>query len=366
MMNSILLRLFTKPKQAIDLTNTEWTHVLTHGRNQNMLGRLYAKLKSAGLSEQLPQNVITHMTNCEKTEQRQRINIDRELKEISNALSEKHVSGVVLKGAAYSLLELRCADGRIFNDIDVLVAHSDLRKAEIGLMTKSWFHTKENDYDKRYFREWMHEIPPMVHKVRHTTIDLHHNILPLTNRQHFSSDLLKREKTQYDGLYVLTTVDRFIHSAVHLFTESEFPHAIRDLTDLILLFEDVEASLESTSTTAEQVILLRSDELNLNNYIQLAIYFVLFHKEKAKSSSIKALLCKSAVTRLLTLPSYQIVFDQDCAVPTKLSHKLALLWLMIRSHLIKMPLRILIPHLVRKFIFNTKKRFSDEEKQHLQ
>lgn len=365
-MNSLLLKLFNEPEQATTLSHREWTHVLTHGRNQNMLGRLLAKIELAGLFEQLPNKVKTHMTNCEKTEQRQRINIHRELEEISKALSEKQVDGIVLKGAAYALLDVSCADGRIFNDIDLLVPHSDLRQAEIGLMTKSWFHTKETDYDKRYFREWMHEIPPMVHKVRHTTIDLHHNILPLTNRQHFSADLLERQETQYERLFVLSPVDRFIHSAVHLFTESEFPHAIRDLTDLVLLYDDVETSCNDSQGSAEQVILQRSAVLQLDNYIQLALYFVLLQKNHSAISDIEGQLHQSLVTRLFTLPSFKIVFDQDCAVPSTTKHKLSVFWLFVRSHLIKMPLRILIPHLVRKFIFNTKQRFNDEEKQHLQ
>ncbi|UUZ51358.1 nucleotidyltransferase family protein [Massilia sp. B-10] len=35
-------------------------------------------------------------------------------------------------------------------------------------------------YDQRYYRVWMHEIPPMQHVQRGSVIDVHHAILPLT------------------------------------------------------------------------------------------------------------------------------------------------------------------------------------------
>ncbi len=363
-MASLLLQLFNKPELAQSFNSEQWTHIITHGRNQNMLGRLYSRFKARNLTSELPNKVRIHMENCEKTEQRQRINIHRELSDISNALSKKNVDSIVLKGAAYSILNLDCANGRIFNDIDVLVAKTDIRKAEIGFMTKSWFHTQETDYDKRYFREWMHEIPPMVHKIRHTTIDLHHNILPITNRQHFSSHLLEREPTQYKHIYVLTPVDRFIHSAVHLFTESDFPHAIRDLTDLVLLFNDLEASTGNDSYSVTKLIRDRASDLNLGRYINLGLYFVLLQKQQDELHELEKQLTRSLKDRL-TFSAYRKVFNQDCAVATSIRHKIALFWLFTRSHIVKMPLRILIPHLVRKLIFNTKKRFNNEEAKNL-
>ena len=37
-------------------------------------------------------------------------------------------------------------------------------------------------YDDAYYRDHMHELPPLIHKERDRMIDVHHTILPLTAR----------------------------------------------------------------------------------------------------------------------------------------------------------------------------------------
>ena len=49
-------------------------------------------------------------------------------------------------------------------------------------MAHGWLRMKIDPYDDRYYRVWMHEIPPLRHRERKTEIDLHHTILPRTSR----------------------------------------------------------------------------------------------------------------------------------------------------------------------------------------
>ena len=85
---------------------------------------------------------------------------------------------VLLKGAAYIALGLPLAEGRRIADIDILTEKQNLRAAERELIFYGWAKTKTDDYDQRYYREWMHEIPPLQHRQRGTVVDVHHNILP--------------------------------------------------------------------------------------------------------------------------------------------------------------------------------------------
>ena len=51
-----------------------------------------------------------------------------------------------------------------------------------ALLAAGWEWVKEDAYDDQYYRRWMHELPPLIHRERDRMIDVHHAILPLTAR----------------------------------------------------------------------------------------------------------------------------------------------------------------------------------------
>ena len=117
-------------------------------------------------------------------------------------------------------------------------------------------------YDQRYYRRWMHEIPPLQTCQRATVIDVHHAILPDTARYHPDSAKLRSRAVAVEGLpgvYVLASEDRILHSATHLFHDGELPHGLRDLTDLDLLLREAAASPASGHALSA-----RADELQLS------------------------------------------------------------------------------------------------------
>ena len=84
----------------------------------------------------------------------------------------------------------------------------------------------------------MHEIPPLQHVKRGTVLDVHHNILPMTNRNMPNVDAFKLEQINVEGIGTINTLcatDLCIHSSVHLFSESEFQNGLRDISDFDLL-----------------------------------------------------------------------------------------------------------------------------------
>jgi hypothetical protein len=64
----------------------------------------------------------------------------------------------------------------------VLVPHGGLPSVEAALMLRGWATGKTTAYDQRYYRRWMHELPPLRHIGRQTWLDVHHAILPITAR----------------------------------------------------------------------------------------------------------------------------------------------------------------------------------------
>jgi hypothetical protein len=130
---------------------------------------------------------------------------------------------------------LPAAAGRLFSDIDILVPKARLDEVESQLMAHGWVSTHHDAYDQRYYREWMHELPPMQHLRRATVIDVHHAILPQTAAVRPDPARLRagaRAIPGAPGLYVLAPCDMVLHSATHLFSEGEYDHGLRDLFDL--------------------------------------------------------------------------------------------------------------------------------------
>ena len=85
----------------------------------------------------------------------------------------------------------------------------------------------------------MHEIPPMCHVRRGTTIDVHHTILPETARIKVNTLALLEAVValpDYTNLFVLEPAEMLLHSATHLFHEGGLENGLRDLFDLDSMF----------------------------------------------------------------------------------------------------------------------------------
>jgi hypothetical protein len=115
------------------------------------------------------------------------------------------------------------------------VPKARLAEVEAALMMHGWITTHHDAYDQRYYRQWMHELPPMQHARRGNSIDVHHAILPETAPVRPDPDSLRacaRPIAAEPGLATLAPADMVLHSAVHLFFDGEFDKGLRDLVDL--------------------------------------------------------------------------------------------------------------------------------------
>jgi hypothetical protein len=156
-----------------------------------------------------------------------------EIERLQRAFTGSEIRWVVLKGGGYLAASLPPGQGRRVADLDILVAESDLEGAEHLLHERGWDFAKLDPYDERFYREWMHELPPLVHRERNSVIDLHHAILPRTSRLRPSTErLLQRSIEVPSGVRVLCPSHMVLHAAVHLFHDGEIAGAIRDLVDL--------------------------------------------------------------------------------------------------------------------------------------
>ena len=231
----VLLRVLRQPQQAAALPAAGWDLLLRQAETANLSATLHDWLEQHGaLAQALPQ-ASEQLSWSAVLARRHRQATYWEIRLIGKVLAELGLPLLLLKGAAYAAAGLPPAAGRLFSDIDILVPEDSLAQVEAALMRHGWAGHQHDAYDQRYYREWMHELPPMSHVLRQTTIDVHHTILPRTAAQRPDAQALRaaaRALAEPEGAATLAPLDMVLHSATHLFADGEFDKGLRDLWDL--------------------------------------------------------------------------------------------------------------------------------------
>lgn len=236
-------RTLADPRWLSGATAMDWSRLIAQARSAGVLGRIAYQLASQP-DIAVPPEAQVHLQSALRVSAAQRKEVEREVRHVTRALAVSDTAVVLLKGAAYAVADLPAADGRIFSDIDLLVPKRDLPAVEALLALAGWTTTHHDAYDQRYYREWMHELPPLEHSIRRTVLDVHHTILPETARLRPDAALLlsaAEPLPQQPRLRVLAPPDMVLHSMTHLFMNEEMSHALRDLADLDALVRHFEA-----------------------------------------------------------------------------------------------------------------------------
>ena len=231
----LLVRVLRSSQAVLELDPGQWDLLLRQAGNANLLVSLLYLLEDEGLLDAVPEAPRTHLEWARLAAASHARSVRHEVARIAAALRGLDVPLILLKGGGYAMAGLNAGCGRLFTDIDILVPKARLDEVEAALMLHGWASTHHDPYDQRYYREWMHEIPPMVHVRRGNAIDVHHAILPETAADRPDPDLLRAAAIPIAGepaLCMLAPHDMFLHSAVHLFSSGEFDHGLRDLFDL--------------------------------------------------------------------------------------------------------------------------------------
>jgi hypothetical protein len=231
----LLVRVLRAPGMMAQLPTDGWELLLRQAAAANLVASLYCLAEQERLMAQLPEAPRRHLEWAGVMATRHRQAVRFEVRQIHAALARAGVPLILLKGAAYVMAGLPAAAGRLFSDVDILVPKARLAEVESALMLHGWGSTHHDPYDQRYYRQWMHELPPMEHIRRRTVIDVHHAILPETAGARPDPDSLRAcavAAGDEPGLSVLAPADMVLHSAVHLFSDGEYHHGLRDLLDI--------------------------------------------------------------------------------------------------------------------------------------
>ncbi|MDR4516421.1 MAG: nucleotidyltransferase family protein [Nitrosomonas sp.] len=344
----ILLQALINPECLTNISNSEWELLIRLARRVKLLGRLALLLQNQGLWNAIPFRIANQLTSALVQARKFQQLAQWELNRIIWAMKEFDTSIIALKGIAYRLAELPYSEVRLSVDLDLLVPKEDLADIESLLMIKGWKHRPISAYDEHYYRVWSHEIPPLVHAERETEVDIHHTLIPLTSRLKIDTKLLFDSATtiQNTKVKLLCPADMVIHCALNLFQNNEIANDLRDLLDLhdLMIFfsnKDPDFWLQLTD---------RANQLKLGR-----ILFYGFHFSR---HIFKTPIPEDIIARLHSKPGKLKLWSMHRLVPLALfpqhpdkpkkSESLARALLYLRSHMIRMPLYILLPHLAYK------------------
>jgi len=238
---STLCTVLGHPERIRALSPAGWDLLLREARSQQLCARLSHLLEQRGLLPECPPQAATELCAqrffAEHTQARVRLC----LRKLRRALAPTETPVVLLKGAAYAARGLAVARGRDFADLDILLPVDKLEAAETRLCASGWTARKTDPYDQRYYRRWMHELPPLVHTATGLELDVHHRLLPRTSRLKPPAAPLWRESVPLalSPYRTLSPRHMVLHSMAQLFHDGEVAGGLDNLLDIHQLLTEL-------------------------------------------------------------------------------------------------------------------------------
>jgi hypothetical protein len=231
----LLTKTLSDPAYALSLDDAGWTALLTIAHAERLSASLAHRL--SGLA--LPSKVAEVLAAATVTAETGRTQALWEAEMAKRALAGQDAPIILLKGTAFVAAGLDAGRGRFIGDLDILVPRAALDRVEAALLAAGWEWVKPDPYDDAYYRTYMHELPPLIHRERDKMIDVHHTILPLTARVTPNADALITDAVPLgNGLHILTPADMLLHAVAHLFADGDLAGGLRNLWDIDRLIRE--------------------------------------------------------------------------------------------------------------------------------
>ncbi len=231
----LLARALADPSSVEMLDSAGWQALLTMARAELLSATLAHRLDGIPKPEAAQRFLDDAKASCAQG----RLVALWEVEMARRALGDLGMPIVLLKGSAFIAAGLAAGRGRFVGDLDILVPRAELDRVERALLGAGWEWVKPDPYDDAYYRRWMHELPPLIHRDRDRMIDVHHTILPLTARPMPDADALVADSMKLEnGLRVLNANDMICHAAAHLFADGDLSGGMRNLWDIHCLADD--------------------------------------------------------------------------------------------------------------------------------
>ncbi len=236
---ALLVQALRDPASVAALDAAGWNALIAASRAERLIGTLAMRVDGGGL----PDAVRPILADARRDAEREARQALWEADRASLALADFDGPVVLMKGTAYVAAGLRAGEGRFIGDLDILVPRAGIDDVEQRLIAAGWEWVKEDPYDDAYYRQWMHELPPLIHRDRDRMIDVHHTILPLTAKPKPDADAMLADAVPItERLYMLSAEDRVCHAVAHLLADGDLAGGLRNLWDIYCLLADADTA----------------------------------------------------------------------------------------------------------------------------
>ena len=337
------LQALRQPEICAGWSLTQWQEAVRQTRRLRLLARLAEAITDACLLDRVPEPAARLLQSEQLiSSYRQRL-VAWAANCTARTLADLSIPLVLLKGSAYQAQRLPISAGRLPSDLDILVPRYALAQALEALKSAGWEEPDLDDHDRRYYHEWSHEVPPMRHAAHPIELDLHHNILPPLGpvRVDMEALLTECQPSQWPGWSVLSPRDQVLHSAAHLFFDSEPLERVRDLVDLDGLLRHHADADPSFWAALED----RAEGLDLVEPLLLCCHFCSLWLDTPIPAQMQSRLQSvGAWHRVLRMLFRAVLAPADLDRPRPMRQRAAATVVLWRYHLRRMPLRLLLPH----------------------
>ncbi|MFZ2997634.1 nucleotidyltransferase domain-containing protein [Sphingobium sp.] len=233
----LLVQALRDPASLAGLDAAGWNGLIAAARAERLIGTLAVRLDGIAVPEAMARVLADARFDAVRESRQALWEADRAV----HALAPLAIPVVLLKGTAYAAAGLTAGQGRFIGDLDILVPRDHIAAVEQALFAAGWEWAKPDPYDDAYYRQWMHELPPMIHTTRDRMIDVHHTILPLTARPHPDPAALIADAMPIaKGLSILSPEDRIVHAAAHMLADGDLQGGLRNLWDIHCLLPEAD------------------------------------------------------------------------------------------------------------------------------
>ncbi len=213
-----------------------WTALIAAARAEQLIGSLAFRLEG----QPMPGAAARILADARASAEQWRRSALWEAEMARRALAALDLPVILMKGTAYAAAGMDAGVGRSIGDLDIMVPQGALGPVEAALLTAGWEWVKPDPYDDAYYREHMHELPPLIHRERDRMIDVHHTILPLTARVTPDAAAMVADSVELtDGLRTFSPEDMVLHGVAHLFADGDLAGGLRNLWDQDRLFRQL-------------------------------------------------------------------------------------------------------------------------------
>lgn len=334
----LLVDALRQPETVTGLDADGWTSLLAVARAEQLIASLAHRLAD----QPKPAAAAAILDDARRAAEQGRVHALWEAEMARRALAPLDIPVILLKGTAFAAADLAAAEGRFIGDLDILVPRAALDRAEQALLDAGWEWVKDDPYDSHYYRTWMHELPPLIHRDRDRMIDVHHTILPPTARpKPDAAALIADSVTLQGGLRTLSWTDMVIHAAAHLFADGDLAGGLRNLWDIDRLCREFAQEQEDFFLDLVEQAFARDLGPQVLRTLRLSRH-VFGTPVPAYRTPLRIDLALSSIDRVFLR---RLLARDEWGRAT---HGLTRLAFYIRSHWIRMPPLLLARHLLIK------------------